>query len=589
MASTRGEAERFPTETEYPGSYSPLVQNGTLNWRSKPANKHSTGGVRGSSFVLAQLFGDRLAFDGFSASLVTYLTTEMGQPTASASVKVNQWNGTAFLTSVLGGFVADAYLGRFSTILIFSGIFLAAMKPCIPAGHGNDLDCRAAQQGLFYMAIYVAAVANGASKPCASAFGGDQFDEREGSEQRQQKASFFNWWFVVQSAGNIIAVTLLVALQQDVGWGWGYGVPTVLLAFSLLIFASGAPLYRYSPVLGSPLTQVARVLVAATLNRRASCSSDTALYEGDEVEMAKLGKIKMFHTNQFRCLDRAAWLPKIAEKENGTAIKDVSRWRLCNVTEVEEVKLIVRTVPIWFSLIPFSIATAQIHSVFIKQASTLDRQLGSIDIPPASVAVFLTLTMVVFVPIYDRIIVPIVRKRTKNERGITFLQRIGIGIFIGVVGMVTAALVERKRRHLAGGRPQSKQVDMSVFWLLPQYSILGLAQSFTSIGRLEFFYDQVPNNLRSLGTAMYLTSVGVGNFLSSALITIINRATDPHPWIGRNLNTSHLDYFYWLLAALCLVELGIFLWLSFWYRYKPVHDAHEMQKQCDDVLSSSQI
>ncbi|KAH7443809.1 hypothetical protein KP509_02G051900 [Ceratopteris richardii] len=429
------------------------------------------------------------------------------------------------------------------------------------------------------MAIYVAAVAAGSSKPCASAFGGDQFDERESSAQRKRKASFFNWWFVVQSSANAIAVTLLVAMQQNVGWGWGYGVPTVLLALFLLIFALAAPLYRYSPVLGSPLTQVARVFVAAAMNIRAPYDERSTLYEGDEIEMAKLGKIKMLHNNQFRCLDRAALLSENVDKEYCTKDADtMSRWRLCSVTEVEEVKLIVRTLPIWLSLIPFSISTAQLHSVFIKQASTLDRKLGTIEIPPASVAVFLTLTMVLFVPIYDRIIVPLIRRRTGNERGITLLQRMGVGIFIAVIGMVTAALVERKRRNLAGGRPQSKQVDMSVFWLLPQYSIFGLAQSFTSIGRLEFFYEQVPNNLRSLGTAMYLTSVGVGNFLSSALITIINRTTEPR-WIGRNLNTSHLDYFYWLLAALCFLELGIFLWLSFWYRYKPVPRIHDLQTE----------
>ncbi|KAH7443810.1 hypothetical protein KP509_02G051900 [Ceratopteris richardii] len=315
------------------------------------------------------------------------------------------------------------------------------------------------------------------------------------------------------------------------------------------------------------------------MNIRAPYDERSTLYEGDEIEMAKLGKIKMLHNNQFRCLDRAALLSENVDKEYCTKDADtMSRWRLCSVTEVEEVKLIVRTLPIWLSLIPFSISTAQLHSVFIKQASTLDRKLGTIEIPPASVAVFLTLTMVLFVPIYDRIIVPLIRRRTGNERGITLLQRMGVGIFIAVIGMVTAALVERKRRNLAGGRPQSKQVDMSVFWLLPQYSIFGLAQSFTSIGRLEFFYEQVPNNLRSLGTAMYLTSVGVGNFLSSALITIINRTTEPR-WIGRNLNTSHLDYFYWLLAALCFLELGIFLWLSFWYRYKPVPRIHDLQTE----------
>ncbi|KAI5074259.1 hypothetical protein GOP47_0010220 [Adiantum capillus-veneris] len=564
-------------EAQHVPPYSPLVQNGTFDWKNKPANKHSTGGIRACGFVLGELVGDRLAFDGVSASLVTYLTTQMGQATASASVKVNQWNGTAFLTSVLGGFVADAYLGRFHTILLFSSTFLLAMilltlevsveqmKPC----KGGGDECRALQEGFFYVAIYLAAVGAGGSKPCASAFGGDQFDEREGVHERQRKASFFNWWFVVQSSTNVIAVTLLVALQQSIGWGWGYGVPTVLLCLLLFLFAIAAPFYRYSPVLGSPLTQVARVLVVALRNSRTTLNDHCVLYEGDEIDLVKQGKVKMLHTNQFRCLDKAAIIPKKEKFEHET--QGMSRWRLCSVTEVEEVKLIVRTLPIWLSLIPFSLATAQTHSLFIKQGSTVNRRVGTIEIPPASVAMFLNLTMVLFLPLYDRVLVPAVRKYTHIERGITLLQRIGVGIFIGIVGMATAALVERKRLNLAGGRPQSIEVQMSIFWLLPQYAILGLAQSFTSIGRLEFFYEQVPNSLRSLGTSMYLSSVGIANFLSSALIAIINRSTEPHPWIGRNLNSSHVDYFYWLLSALLFFELWAFLALSFWYRYKPNH------------------
>lgn len=569
-------------EQEQAGSqYSPLVQNGTHDWKKKPANKHSTGGIRACLFVLGELVADRLAFDGVSASLVTYLTTQMGQATASASVKVNQWNGTAFLSSVLGGFVADAYLGRFFTILLFSSSFLLAMilltievslegmKPC----KGGGEECKSLQEGLFYFAIYMAAVGAGGSKPCASAFGGDQFDDSD-QHDRRRKASFFNWWFFVQSFTNVLAVTLLVALQQDVGWSWGYGVPTVILALILFLFMVGAPFYRYSLVRGSPLTQVARVLVAAVLNLRLALSEQSVLYEGDEIELAKQGKVKMLHTNQFRCLDKAALVRSKQGKEayeHDTT--STSRWRLCSVTEVEEVKLIVRTLPIWLSLIPFSIATAQIHSLFIKQGSTLDRRLGGIKIPPASVAMFLTLTMVIFLPLYDRIFVPLMRKLTGNERGITLLQRMGVGILIGMIGMGAAALIEKKRLDLARGRPQGKEVEMSIFWLLPQYAILGVAQSFTSVGRLEFFYEQVPNSLRSLGTSMYLSSVGVANFLSSALIAIINRSTHP-PWIGRNLNTSHVDFFYWLLSAICFLEFWIFLTLSFWYRYKPSHYFH---------------
>lgn len=211
----------------------------------------------------------------------------------------------------------------------------------------------------------------------------------------------------------------------------------------------------------------------------------------------------------------------------------------------------------------------------------MDRNLGhsasGVQIPSASLEAFMTITMVLFVPFYDRILVPVARRYSGHCRGISMLQRMGVGIFFAIIGMVTAALVERNRLSVAkssGLRLKPRiALPMSVFWLLPQYVILGIAQSFTSIGRLEFFYDQAPDSMQSLGTAMYLTSVGVGNFLSSVLISIVNSATKHNQssggrWIGTNLNTSHLDYFYWLLAAISVVDLCIYVVLAMRYRYK---------------------
>ncbi|MFS8018245.1 putative proton-dependent oligopeptide transporter family [Helianthus anomalus] len=97
---------------------------------------------------------------------------------------------------------------------------------------------------------------------------------------------------------------------------------------------------------------------------------------------------------------------------------------------------------IWLvTLIPSTI-WAQVNTLFVKQGTTLDRHLGStFQLPAASLGSFVTLSMLISVPMYDRYFVPLMRKRTKNPRGITMLQRLGIGFSIQILAIAMAYLV----------------------------------------------------------------------------------------------------------------------------------------------------
>lgn len=276
-----------------------------------------------------------------------------------------------------------------------------------------------------------------------------------------------------------------------------------------------------------------------------------------------------------RFLDKAAIsTPQDEIKANGSA---ADPWRLCTMQQVEEVKCILRVIPIWAAAILYHVGEKQQYVVF--QAMQSDRRLTTtFQIPPATYAVFSMLTLTMWVPIYDRLVVPSLRRLTGKPGGITVLQRIGIGIALTAVESVVSALVEDKRRALAISRPLSGAHNsrgaissMSALWLVPQLSLGGLAEAFCAIGQVEFYYKQFPENMRSIAGSFFFCGMAAANYLNGFLISVVHRVTEGSPegnWLPEDLNKGRLDYFYYLVAALCVFNLAYFLVCAKWYRYK---------------------
>lgn len=229
---------------------------------------------------------------------------------------------------------------------------------------------------------------------------------------------------------------------------------------------------------------------------------------------------------------------------------------------------------------------AQISTLFVKQGTTLQRKIGNFEIPPASLAAFVTISMLVCVVIYDRYFVKIMRRWTKNPRGITLLQRMGIGLVLHIIIMVIASMTEMYRLRVAkdhGLVESGGRVPLTIFILLPQFVLMGTADAFLEVAKIEFFYDQAPEMMKSLGTSYSMTSLGVGNFISSFLLSTVSHITREHgrhEWILNNLNASHLDYYYAFFAILNFLNFGFFLLVTKFYVYKAeVSESMEVLRQ----------
>lgn len=578
-----------------------MVLDGSVSIRYKPVRRSLTGGWKACVFIIGDELSERLSYYGIASNLITYMTTVLHESLASSAKNTNNWIGVTLVVPVVGAFFADTCFGKYWTIAAVSVVYIlglvfltlsVALRTFKPPACDADGFCPKAssrQLGFFFFSLYLISIGTGGVKPCLQAFGADQFDE-EHTKEKEMKSSFFNWWYFGLCTGALLAFTVLVYIQDNVGWSIGFGIPAVAMTIALSLFLAGTKFYRHKIPGGSPLTRVAQVVVAAALKRNIPLpSSADLLYEMHGNESLRVGRRKLLHTNRLRFLDKAAILDS-SECDNKTV---QSPWMLCTVTQVEEVKLLLHIVPIWFGVLMYGVVFAQTSTLFTKQGSTMVRSMGPrFQIPAASLQSFPTIVILILLPIYDRLFVPVAQQFTGNQRGISMLQRIGMGLFLSVLSMVVAAVTEMRRLkaavdHELLDKPQVT-IPLSIFWLLPQYILIGISDVFAIVGQQEFFYDQVPDTMRSLGMALYLCAIGVGSFLSSLLITIVDSVTSHSgqtSWFVSNINRGHLDYFYWLLAAFSAVNLCLFILLARLYAYKEtecisfslVHQQHSLE------------
>ncbi|CAH2033629.1 unnamed protein product [Thlaspi arvense] len=551
----------------------------SVNHRGFPAGKSSTGGWRSAWFIIGVEVAERFAYFGIACNLITYLTGPLGQSTATAAVNVNTWSGTASMLPILGAFVADAHLGRYRTILVASLIYILGLglltlsASLILMGLSDSeqrIDASAKPSFwvniLFFCSLYLVAIGQGGHKPCVQAFGADQFDSGDPKEVIS-RGSFFNWWFLSLSAGISLSIIVVAYVQDNVNWAFGFGIPCLFMVMALAIFLFGRKNYRYPKgnreENNNAFARIGKVFVAAFKNRKQS------------LEHSGLGQGLLEDGSSEKRNGRLDFLAKAMiarEEEEEEAVP-------CSGRDVEDAKALVRLVPIWITSVVSTIPYAQYITFFTKQGVTVDRQiLPGLEIPPASLLSFIGVSILISVPIYEHVFLPLARMITKKPFGITMLQRIGVGMVLSSFNMVLAALVEAKRLQIARehglvDRPDVT-VPMSIWWFVPQYLLLGMIDVFSLVGTQEFFYDQVPTELRSIGLALSLSAMGLSSFLSGLLITVIDWATGrdgaDNSWFNTNLNRAHVDYFYWLLAAFTAVAFIAFLFISKLYVYRQV-------------------
>ncbi|KAJ6346639.1 hypothetical protein OIU76_003340 [Salix suchowensis] len=556
----------------------------------------SCGGWNAASILLANQCLATLAFFGVGVNLVLFLTRVLGQSNADAANNVSKWTGTVYMCSLIGAFLSDSYWGRYLTCAVFqlilvSGLVLVSVSSWFflikPDGCGDgELACvptSSAGVAVFYLAIYLVAFGYGGHQPSIATFGADQFDESKPKEKKS-KAAYFSYFYFALNFGSLFSNTLLVYFEDQGKWTLGFLLSLGSAVLALVSFLFGTPGYQHVKPCGNPLPRVAQVFVAAVKKWNVIPAKADELYEVEGPESAIKGSRKILHSDDFEFLDKAATVTEddLCHQKNP--------WRLCTISQVEEAKCVLKMLPIWLCTIIYSVVFTQMASLFVEQGDVMNSYVGKFHLPAASMSAFDICSVLVCTGIYRQILVPLAGRLSGNTRGLTELQRMGIGLIIGMLAMFAAGATEIERlRHVTEGEKAS---SLSIFWQVPQYVLVGASEVFMYVGQLEFFNGQAPDGIKSLGSSLCMASISLGNYVSSMLVNMVMKITTTggRPgWIPDDLNTGHIDRFYFLIAALTALDFVIYLFCANWYKPITIDDSHKgietENHQEDDVIT----
>lgn len=541
--------------------------------------KNSKGGWITFPFLAVAILGLGLAAGGAMSNMVVYLVTEYNVPSVDAAQISTIISGSISLAPVLGAVVADAFFGSYpivavamvmsvlSLVMFTLTASLRVLRPAAcQAGAGPCEQASAGKMAALYAGVFLLCLSSAGARFNQATMGANQFDAAA------DRDVFFNWYFIFLYASSVLGATLIVYIQDTVSWALGFGISCAASVVGLAALLLGARYYRQPPAQGSPFTGIARVVVAAVRKRKVSmeASEELKYYNGPsrcDTDSKTAGHGVQAPGDSFSFLNRAAL---IADGDLDAADCSVVRpWRICTVEQVEDFKTVVRILPLWSAAIVLSISIGVQINFTVLQALVMDRAVGRFNVPAGSMIVASLLSVVIFLGLLDRILLPLWKRLTGHTP--TPLQLVGVGHALTVLSMAASAIVERRRTatvraHGEEGNPMWVS-PLSAMWLILPFAVSGAGEALHFPAQVTLYYQEFPPSLKNTATGMMAMIVALGFYLSTALVNIVQRSTT---WLPDNMNASKLENLYWLLTLLVAVNFGYYLTCAKLYRYQNI-------------------
>ncbi|KAM7461228.1 hypothetical protein LguiA_029349 [Lonicera macranthoides] len=364
-----------------------------------------------------------------------------------------------------------------------------------------------------------------------------------------------------------------------------FGIPALCTLLATLLFISGSRSYNTSrEEKDKPLTDVIRVFVASASKIFQRLPDDHNQLYGTDDESAQ----NLPYTG-LRFLDKAAIISTTKTKEE----QEKNKWTLCSVKEVEAAKKLVRMAPICATFIICGVVISVGNTYYVVQANHLNRKLGRVTFPLSLFLAWMELSKMVNSKMYSLMQIGILKLYemlpTKEIRKFVIFFLIAmtfwIHIYIGL-SSITAAKVETRRlqtirKHSLLDKPEER-IPMSIFWLLPQFSLLGAGEAVYKCCIAQFIIYHLPLCMNEYWVFFHKGVMGlgtIGSVLSIYLAGKVSEIGGKPNWFQYTLNKSRLDHYYWTLAVLCAVNFALYGLAICFYELKALLNLDEPDKE----------
>lgn len=459
------------------------------------------------AYIIGNEGCERFSFYGMRNILTQFLVSSALLFTVTEAVPPEEREGAAkevfhtfvlgvYFFPLLGGWLADRFLGKYNTILYLSLVYCAG-HACLAIFESNKAG--------FFTGLFLIALGSGGIKPCVSAFVGDQFDQ---SNKSLAKIVFDAFYWII-NFGSFFASLLMPWFLRVHGPAVAFGIPGILMGIATLILWLGRRQYVNVPPTPPNPDSFLGVAQTALYSRGPDGSGRPGLllaYVGVVLSsgflilgFVDLGRMLLTHDAPLLGVAQSWCLALVvALGFAGTgAWWQLERARAVHPDEaVDGVRSVLRILVLFFLVTPF-------WSLFDQKASTWVLQANGMTKPSwfesSQMQALNPLLVMLLIPFNNLVLYPWLRGRGIEP---TALRRMGAGIaFAGLAWIVVGVM----QLALDGGQA------LSITWQILPYALLTLGEVLVSATGLEFAYSQAPAAMKGAIMAFWSLSVTVGN------------------------------------------------------------------------------